>query len=289
MQKLHYPLLACLVLLGCAGLPPNQTDQARKNRQQASETIRTFAEALSNDDPDAAMDQFSPLMSLEKRRQLSTDVRRATWLSFYTGYKLKATEAVKNRQLSTWLQDSVELSVPASNAQGSQFSQWLELHKTGEGWKLIDIALKKARRGADVDLPTPDRKQVQQRMSELLQKLKDGQYERAFLNLPEDTRLHARDTSWWQDLWGLSSGRRHIYEDLRRLEKLTVHRWPDPEKHLPTAYVATNSVMVIYSLPYSSPPLGITDDQLRIETLLSKKQDKWKAISLRLYGKAIPE
>ncbi len=286
MKKVLYPLLGCLMLVGCAGLPPKQADQARKSRQQASETIRTFAEAMSNDDVDTATEQFSPFMPPEKRRQLFLKIRRATWLSFYTGYTLEADKAVRNRELSTWLLDTVELSVPASNARGSTFNQWLEMRNTRDGWKLTDIALRSPVRGADVDLPSPDREQVQQRMSELVQTLKNGEYEKAFLNLPESARFRTEEASWWETLWGGGPRKHHIYRDLRRLDEVTLHRWPDPDKNLPTAYVATNSVMVIYSLPYSSPTLGITDDQLRMETLMCKRKDEWKAVSFRIYGKA---
>ena len=289
MKKVFYVLPTCLLLLGCASLTQKQAEQARESRQQAAETIQKFAGALADDNVSEATGQLSPFLSAEKREELLMAVRRATWLSFYTGYQLDATKAVQNRDLNTWLRDAVELSVPASNARGAQFSQWMQLRSTPQGWKLADVALKSARRGADVDLPTQDREKVKRRMSKLLEKLKDGKYEEVSITLPEATQVRRIHISWWEKLWGGSAPRQHVYNDLRRLEKLTIHRWPEPEKHLPTAYVSTNSVMVIYTLPYSYPARGIHDDELRIETLMSRKDNKWKPVSLRLYGEAIPQ
>lgn len=287
-SKALYVMPLCL-LLGCASLTQKQATQARQSRKEAAQTVRTFAEALADDQVTTAMEQVSTALPPEEREHLSMAVRRASWLAFYTGYSLDVETAVNNRDLDTWLEHEVELSAPASNAQGRTFTEWMKLQKTPDGWKLADIQLRSPARGADVDLPSDDRDKVAKRVTDIMTKLQKGKYAELALSLPKATQYRKRRESWWSWLLGANPRVRHVYNDLRRLKKVDVHRWPNPATFLPCAYVSTNSVMVIYTLPYSAPELGISDDELRIEILMSQAEDEWKTASLRLYGKAIPD
>ena len=284
--KLLCILPVCL-LLGCASLSTERAKQARKSRDKAAETIRTFGRALANDEVETAMDQVSPLLEPEKREEMYIDIKRATWLSHYTDYQLDADKAVNRLDLDTWLGDTVELYVPATNADGDELSQWMVLRKTGGDWKIGEVPVRSPYKGVDVDLPSDDREKVVERVSNILTKLRKGRYAEVSLTLPEATQFVIEEGGWLSFLWGGRAGGRHVFSDLQRLDRLDIHRWPNPEEHLPSAYVSTNAVMVIYTLPYSCPEMGISDDVLRMEMLMSEKEKEWNLVSIRLYGEAI--
>ena len=288
MSKKLLLIVPVLALIGCTSLTTQQREEVKTAQQQAVKTLNAFAEAVAADDVPAAMEQVSTGVPAGRKGTLTTQVRRATWLSAYTGYSLAAEEAVMDIDEDAWLSGNVRRTLVASNSRGNSFEDTFELGKTDAGWKLTDFKLNKPIQGEDVDLPEEHRKVVAEKISKVINQMKAGDYAYIFTSLPERARLRQPKYSWWQSLIGSVPQPISIYSDLLQFDSLDVHRWPDPSTELPAAYVSTNAVMVIYTIPYSWPERGIMDDQLQMETLMARQKGEWKMLLLRFYGEGIP-
>ena len=292
MSRYLLLLVSLSLLTGCTTLTKTQLNKAETRQKEAAKTITSFGKAVADDDVEAAMALISPYVSSSRRQNMRQKIRRATWLRLYTGCAFQGQKAVKGLSLGDWLDEKVQLPVPVASKTGPGFREQVELQRSKDNWKIADFTLESPKRGADVDLPEEKRKALMKTVSEIIQKLKEEKYAEIYYSLPEQLRFRKKEVGLWNSLWGGGPHSFNVYDDLKNLKDVTVHHWPDPHQHLPTAYYAPEAVMVIYKLPYSWPARGISDDELRVEMLMSRKPEqnktKWKMISIRLYGKAIP-
>lgn len=285
-------VLALTVAQGCTMLSKAEMEQAQQNREQVVQLLNSFADNIAQDDWKAAVELLSPGVRAEREQVIHRQIRVATWLAFYTGYELEARETVEGYDISAWLQEKVQLEVPATNAAKIKFEdRFTVVNAKDDGWKLLDVKLQKPLRGEALDLPEEHRKEVAEITAWVLDKLKNDKPEKVLARLPRNTSTHYRrgEQSWWAS-WFSGPGTHWLGDDLKRVTELNVQHWPNPERSLPTAFIGEGHVVVTYSIPYTWPEGGIgqTDD-LKTEMFMVKTPEEWRLMMIRFYGKAIPE
>ena len=129
-------------------------------------------------------------------------------------------------------------------------------------------------------------------LSRIVLSLREGRPAEVFYRLPEDkgARLRPLKRSFLARLFGLQPELTSVYPDLRVVCSFSVQEWPDPEKVLPLAYIASNIVVACYDIPYIWVHTNIgKPDEFRMEVFLHREEGEWRLLMLRLYAEGIPE
>jgi len=276
---------------GCATPTPADLDYAVAARRSIAATLDRFAEAIRNKDTDAASALISPTVPIEDRARMELSIKQAVWIDLYAGYRLDAEPAAAKAGWRTLRDGRVELQVRATNAAGVEFRDRFVAERSDSDWLLSAIFLQELVKYEKLDPPPAAAQEIRAVLEQVFADLKEEKIGQILLMLPQGGGLRHRVNrpTFWQSLFGAQPAYYSVDEDLNTMCSFNILAWPDPAKDLPLAYVAADTVVACYEIPYLWYEGGVANpDDLRMEIFLRLQEGKWQLFTLRLYGRGIP-
>ena len=294
MQTKHctFVFLGLIAVLwgGCAMSTPMEEARADAARKVMRSTLAGYAEAIRQDDVDAAMKLVADHLPETKKHRLRHNIRMSTWLELYTGYQIDDEATLAQLNIDDLNRQTLTLDVVGNNGQGQELIDSFTLGRHGVKWHILDLQLHSPREGVALDLPETEMKKLRPPVRDLMTSLRNGETQKVMSMLPDSEFAKKRRTQpgLVARLFGEESEEYQIREDVERATGLDYLQWPSVDNQCPIAYAGPGSVMACYDVAYAWPERGIENDSLRIEILLLRETDHWDPKLLRLYGEAIP-
>ncbi len=282
--------MAVVTLLagGCRTPVGRAPELLEQDRRQVTQTLKTFAGALRDKDPEALQGVLVPGLPRDRVVILKTRLAQASWLPRYSGYRLAESPAadVSDRELA---EGAVRLKVPATNEAGERLKDVVHLARTRDGWWIRDMELRQPSPGDRVQPPREVIADIREELAPLVENLKGGHVFYIWGELPKEgsSRFRTRKKSI---LFGLFSTKQvvSIHHDLEIVKQLDFISWPDPADPLELEYLGPGAVAASYDLPYRWGS-GPQPELLHVEFTFVHKRGGWEFYRVDFSGKVIPE
>ena len=152
-----------LALTGCRWLEPVEGPGASdlaEAKKAISELLGKFEKAVQEDDAEAIINLFSPVLEEIPTRQVGSEIRIAIYAWTYSDYKLYYDEALADLPLDGVQAGRIELSIEYRTGSGGIASDRFVLRRFKGKWGIGDVHMRMPQPGDSLDLPPDQRKQI---------------------------------------------------------------------------------------------------------------------------------
>jgi hypothetical protein len=285
-------LCAVVLATGCAGLSEQESARVAGYRAEASQTIAAFEEGLREDDVDQIARLISPELPGPYRRNMVQMAKDAALLGVYSGYEANPAAAVAGPSPKDWLDGSVVVKVPGTNAFGDEIPEKLKLVRSGDAWYIARMNLARPEPGAVIEPDPKTQTEIADVARNVLQALRSGKIGRIMTMLPEGntTQWVTTNPTFWERATGSAPMRISLPELVQEVfVPLEVTRWPDPLDDMTVLYQKEGGLIALYEMPFNWPDAPAGNSTMELEVHVFRSADGWKLHTLRLYGPPLEE
>jgi hypothetical protein len=273
-------------MAGCVTVSPEQEALADQYREQARQTLDEFERGLRQDEPRRIVQVISPELPPGYRRGMARMAAGATILTVYNGYEANTEAAVSEPGARDWLDGTVKLKLPGTNAFGDEIPERLTLVKSGERWWIANMNLAQPEPGSLVDPGPEDQQEIAQVSERVFQTLREHKVGQLLAMIPEgeNTQYIYTNPSFWGRLTRGSTRITvaQVVQDV--FQPLEITRWPDPLEDMTLYYVSNERLRAVYELPYNWPDDPVGGDVMELEVHVYNAAGDWKLNTVRFYG-----
>jgi hypothetical protein len=262
---------------------------AEENRQQAARLIEQFEEGMREDRVEQVVSLISPELPTRNKQQLARMVRDALLLPVYNGYEANARAAVQDTKVRDWLDGTVDVKVPGTNAFGDEIPEKLRLVKSRDLWYIANMNLAQPEPGMVVEPEQEVRREIAKISKKVFELLREETPGELVLMIPrgDRTRYITTDPTFWGYLKGHKPQKVSVVQVVEDVfVPLEITRWPDPLEDMQLVYNGRGRLIALYEVPYHWPDSPAGTDTMEVEVHVYRSQEGWKLDTLRFYGGA---
>jgi len=259
-----------------------------RGKEQVVLLLDTLAQAVRLREPALIEPLLPPGMPQQQVEVMKEQLERTTWLQLYKGYTVDAEAAVKRVKWQRWREGAATVTVPGANSMGDHMVDVVSVVRVEDKWYIRNIGLARPMPGDAVEPPEEIMQAIRPLVRQTMADLRAGNAGPIHYRLPKGAQFRMPKRSWWQKITSAQEvGPIPILDDIRLVQRFSIHRWPGPDEPFYLAYLAPNRLTAFYDVPYDWPEGGINEpDIMRIEMTFQQDTEGWSLYILRLFGKA---